>query len=247
MSASLEAGRRGRSSQSPLTPKVQVQRYFKPSIFGDMIQVELRAFIQLNMINMNPLQLISVFLLFSPLFSAALHAKPGCLDRCGDLLIPYPFGVGQKCSLNPYFNIKCDTSTYPPRAYLSVMKKEVIEFNQTYIRLKNPYMISACYDLSAGSTGNQHSMSVNLSGTPYRFSNVNVLTAIGCDDMVLLSDESSYIGGCSAFCTVENDTSGIGNCQFNGCCHERFSGNCQSFPLSKNIERTWTFLCVINK
>ncbi|XP_047940211.1 wall-associated receptor kinase 5-like isoform X2 [Salvia hispanica] len=172
------------------------------------------------MINMNPLQLISVFLLFSPLFSAALHAKPGCLDRCGDLLIPYPFGVGQKCSLNPYFNIKCDTSTYPPRAYLSVMKKEVIEFNQTYIRLKNPYMISACYDLSAGSTGNQHGMSVNLSGTPYMFSYVNVVTAIGCDDMVVLSNRSSILGGCSAFCVDKNVTNGVGNCRFNGCCQQ---------------------------
>ncbi|XP_042067944.1 wall-associated receptor kinase-like 1 [Salvia splendens] len=170
---------------------------------------------------MNPLQLISIFLILSALFSAALQVKPGCQDRCGDLLIPYPFGVGLKCSLNPYFNISCDASTYPPKAFLSIMKKEVIEFNQTYIRLKNPYMISACYD---SSTGNQHRMSVDLTGTPYMFSYVNVVTAIGCDDMVLLSDGSSYTGGCSVFCANKNDTGGIGNCQFNGCCHERFPG-----------------------
>ena len=176
---------------------------------------------------MNPLQLISIFLLLSPLFSAALQAKPGCKDRCGDLLIPYPFGVGLKCSLNPHFNIKCDTSTYPPRAFLSVMKKEVIEFNQTYIRLKNPYMISACYD---SSTGNQHRMNVNLSGTPYMFSYVNALTAIGCDDMVLLSNGSSILGGCSAFCADKNVTSSVENCRFNVCCQQDIMiGNCQDY------------------
>ncbi|KAL1559094.1 non-specific serine/threonine protein kinase [Salvia divinorum] len=169
---------------------------------------------------MPSLQLICVVLLLSPSLSGALNAKPGCPDRCGDLLIPYPFGVGPNCSINPYLNINCDTSTYPPKAYLSIMKKEVIEFNQTYIRLKNPYMISACYGLPP--PGNQYSdsMSVNLSGTPYMLSYDNVLTAIGCDDMVLQSNGSSVLGGCSAFCADKNVTGGIGNCPFNGCCNQ---------------------------
>ncbi|XP_047983618.1 wall-associated receptor kinase 1-like [Salvia hispanica] len=165
-----------------------------------------------------PLQLIiSVFLLLPPsLLSAALNAKPGCLDRCGDLLIPYPFGVGPNCSYSPHFDINCDYSTDPPKAYLSIMKKQVIEFNQTYIRLKNPFMISACYGLS---TDNQRSMTVNLSGTPYMLSNKNVLTVIGCDDMLLQYKGSSTIGGCSVFCADKSDA-GFGDCHFNGCCHQ---------------------------
>ncbi|XP_047942302.1 wall-associated receptor kinase-like 10 isoform X2 [Salvia hispanica] len=172
---------------------------------------------------MCPLQLIiSIFLILPPsLLSAALHAKPGCLDRCGDLLIPYPFGVGPNCNLNPYFDINCDSSTNPPKAYLSILKKQVIEFNQTYIRLQNPYMISACYDEDL-STHNQHSMSVNLSGTPYILSSENVLTVIGCDDMVLQSNGSSTLGGCSAFCA--DKSAGFGDCHFNGCCHQEFEG-----------------------
>ncbi|XP_042042031.1 wall-associated receptor kinase-like 6 isoform X2 [Salvia splendens] len=169
---------------------------------------------------MSPLQLIiCMFILLPPsLLSAALYAKPGCRDRCGDLLVPYPFGFGPNCSLNPYFDINCDSSTNPPKAYLSILKKQVIEFNQTYIRLKNPYMISACYDEDL-STGIQHSMTVNLSGTPYTLSGENVLTVIGCDDMVLQSNGSSTLGGCSAFCADKNDT-GFGDCHFNGCCHQ---------------------------
>ncbi|KAL1568201.1 non-specific serine/threonine protein kinase [Salvia divinorum] len=168
---------------------------------------------------MSPLQLIiSIFLLLRPsLLSAALHSKPECLDRCGGLLIPYPFGVGPNCSLSTYFDINCDSSTDPPKAYLSIMKKEVIEFNQSYIRLRNLYMISTCYD--DHSTDNQHSMAMNLSGTPYMLSNGNVLTVIGCDDMVLQSNGSSVLGGCSSFCADKSDA-GFGDCNFNGCCHE---------------------------
>ncbi|XP_042042145.1 wall-associated receptor kinase-like 2 isoform X2 [Salvia splendens] len=169
---------------------------------------------------MSPLQLIiCMFILLPPsLLSAALYAKPGCRDRCGDLLVPYPFGFGPNCSLNPYFDINCDSSTNPPKAYLSIMKKQVIEFNQTYIRLKDPYMISACYDQDL-STGNQHSMTMNLSGTPYMLSGRSVLTAIGCDDMVLQSQGNSVLGGCSAFCADKNDTA-FGDCHFHGCCHQ---------------------------
>ncbi|XP_057790673.1 wall-associated receptor kinase-like 9 isoform X1 [Salvia miltiorrhiza] len=184
---------------------------------------------------MLPLQLISIFLLVSPLFSAAPIAKLGCLDRCGDLPIPYPFGVGSDCFLDSYFNIDCNTSTHPPKAYLSIINKQVIEINQTYIRLLNPYMISACYGLSVN---DQHSLSVNLSGTPYTFSYENVLTAIGCDDMVLRSNGSSVFGGCSAFCADKNDTGGVGYCPYHGCCQDNmFEGVC-----GRVMQETSTFI-----
>lgn len=116
-----------------------------------------------------------MFLLLPPLVYSGLVAKHGCPDRCGDLSIPYPFGVGSGCSLDPSFNISCDTSTSPPKAYITIIDKEVVEINDTYVRVKYPnYMASACYGLSDFKT---YSMAVNLSGTPY--------TLISCDDMVV--------------------------------------------------------------
>ncbi|VFQ85110.1 unnamed protein product [Cuscuta campestris] len=36
-------------------------------------------------------------------------AKPGCRDKCGEVEIHYPFGVGdEKCFLDPGFNLTCD-------------------------------------------------------------------------------------------------------------------------------------------
>ncbi|PRQ29716.1 putative wall-associated receptor kinase, galacturonan-binding domain-containing protein [Rosa chinensis] len=42
------------------------------------------------------------------------QAKPNCPERCGDVPIPYPFGIGADCYLRPEFNITCDQYTTPP-------------------------------------------------------------------------------------------------------------------------------------
>ncbi|GJZ30105.1 zinc finger, CCHC-type containing protein [Tanacetum coccineum] len=45
-------------------------------------------------------------------------AKLGCNSRCGNLIVPYPFGVGDnsECYINEGFGIYCNTSVYPPKA-----------------------------------------------------------------------------------------------------------------------------------
>nr|XP_011460400.1 PREDICTED: wall-associated receptor kinase 2-like [Fragaria vesca subsp. vesca] len=43
--------------------------------------------------------------------TALPQAKPGCQEKCGDLIIPYPFGVGEFCSMRPEFTVTCDQST----------------------------------------------------------------------------------------------------------------------------------------
>lgn len=183
-----------------------------------------------------------IFLLLSPSISAGLVAKHGCQDLCGDLPIPYPFGVGSNCSLDPSFTISCNTSTDPPKAYLSIIDKQVIEINESYIRVKYPNLVSVCYDLSeSGNASESHkgSMSVNLTGTLYALSfYTNRLTAIGCDDAVLQSNGSYTNGGCSAFCEDENQTAGVGYCPFdptslgNGCCQAQIvGGNFQLYIL----------------
>ncbi|KAH6801412.1 hypothetical protein C2S52_001876 [Perilla frutescens var. hirtella] len=174
-----------------------------------------------------------IFLLPPP-FSTALRAKPECPDRCGDLSIPYPFGVGSDCSLDPSFNITCNTSTDPPKAYLTIIDKEVIEINQSYVRVKYPnYLASACYNLSdVTALPNTYYSTVNLSGTQYTLSLGSLLTAVGCDDMVVGIERptGSYVGGsCASVCTDRNDTGGVATCPDNGNWSMLGNGCCQTY------------------
>ncbi|KAH6758256.1 hypothetical protein C2S51_018491 [Perilla frutescens var. frutescens] len=206
-----------------------------------------------------------MFLFLQPASSTSLVAKPGCQARCGSLSIPYPFGVGSNCSLDHSFTISCSTSTDPPKAFLSILKKEVIEINETFIRVKYPNLVSAkCYDLSGNQIGpglnltaesyNTNSMSVNLSGTPYTLSDTNRLTTIGCNDAVLQSNGSSIVSGCSAFCVDKNDIGGMGHCPnnvislANGCCQAGISRGAgflgaQLIDLSGELQRPRLYPC----
>ncbi|KAM0038305.1 putative wall-associated receptor kinase, galacturonan-binding domain-containing protein [Helianthus debilis subsp. tardiflorus] len=55
------------------------------------------------------------------------YAKPECIDRCGSVTIPYPFGIGERCSVNPWYTIDCKNNATP---YLSKLNNlEVLGVN----------------------------------------------------------------------------------------------------------------------
>nr|GEX09128.1 wall-associated receptor kinase 2-like [Tanacetum cinerariifolium] len=165
-------------------------------------------------------------------------AKPGCNSTCGDLVVPYPFGVGinSGCSIDSGFDIYCNTSVTPPTASFTETDYVRIKFiSDSTLRTTN-IVASKCYSLD-GTTYNDYNISVDFSRYwPYTVSEVNKFTVIGCDDYAWLTSATksrSVSTGCMVFCASEEEVAGD-ECTGNGCCQSSIPQDISSYTTKLN-------------
>ncbi|KAL0424670.1 UNVERIFIED_CONTAM: Wall-associated receptor kinase-like 8 [Sesamum radiatum] len=158
--------------------------------------------------------LVSCFCLAITDVLALPLAKRGCQDTCGNVTIPYPFGIGSLCYANSSFAVICENSTSPARLFLSSTHLEILNISlYGTVRVVQPVSPLKCSDeLKTESIGK------GLDGSPFMISAVyNAMTVLGCRNTVwLLADESTTIGGCTPICSENStDTScnGVNCCQ----------------------------------
>ncbi|KAK1355639.1 putative wall-associated receptor kinase-like protein 16 [Heracleum sosnowskyi] len=157
----------------------------------------------------------------SILKAPVITLKQECDNKCGDLTIPYPFGINSKgldCSINPSFSITCNNTTNPPKAFLMDGNVQVYDISNNELRISN-FLAYRCYSQS-GSLTNDHSTYLDLGDTTYMYSAANVFTVVGCDDYANIynAPEGTLPKGCSTTCqniyeVTENET-----CSGSGCC-----------------------------
>ncbi|CAH1436755.1 unnamed protein product [Lactuca virosa] len=189
---------------------------------------------------MKQFQAFHLLILIS-LTEALDYAKPGCKDTCGNVRIPYPFGIGRNCSLNEWYTLDCNFST----PYLSALNNmEVLNINleQQTITV-NVSKISNCQNPVWNSS---HILRANpgSGGNPFLFAKLhNIFVVEGCGNAFMIRDHgSAVVTGCSATCH-NNTVSDVNNCFGIGCCQTIIPYDLKSFSLDLTDMETQKGVC----
>ncbi|POO01015.1 Wall-associated receptor kinase [Trema orientale] len=150
--------------------------------------------------------------------TASSVALPGCADHCGNLTVPYPFGIGDSCHLEEKFNISCESSV----AYLfereSNIKVTKISLNDGEMQIWQ-YVGQDCYNQDGPQ--NRTTPELRFADSFTISSTKNKFTAVGCDTYALIEGYSDggerYITGCMSLCD-DISSIGYGSCSGAGCC-----------------------------
>ncbi|KAL1816971.1 hypothetical protein ACET3Z_019545 [Daucus carota] len=154
-------------------------------------------------------------------------AKPGCQSQCGDLKVPYPFGIqpegneGPRCFRDFGFDIICNTSTDPPKALIRSWKNiEIFDISDNELRVSNN-VAEKCYNQS-GLVYRESRGSTEVDGTPYSYSSANLFTVVGCDDDADFVADAGLRKGCGTTCRNAEEVDKDG-CFGTGCCQVSFN------------------------
>ncbi|KAL1561959.1 non-specific serine/threonine protein kinase [Salvia divinorum] len=138
-------------------------------------------------------------------------SKPGCQEKCGNVVVPYPFGIGMNCSADIPFTIICNETFNPPRPFFMVQIgfEEVVDISLT---TKTVTVMQSVSPLNCTSERKLLQLGKPVAGFSFAtFSNIyNRLVVVGCQNVVSLLP--SY-GECNPICGHSSICNGINCCQ----------------------------------
>ncbi|CAD6272681.1 unnamed protein product [Miscanthus lutarioriparius] len=167
----------------------------------------------------------------TPVLHAATNvALPGCLSKCGEVSVPYPFGVGAGCYYEG-FMLTCDETHSPPKLFLGNTSAVVLNISLHHGRLDIDNGIASL-------TGrNPYSMNwgVPLDDSIFALSSFwNNFFVMGCGFkfQVMLPDSENMIVMCNSSClngqpAVATD----GTCSGVGCCEASLPGSSNMYSI----------------
>ncbi|OMO72245.1 hypothetical protein COLO4_27744 [Corchorus olitorius] len=159
------------------------------------------------------------------------NSNPNCSPSCGNLTIPYPFGIGKHCSMEG-FEITCNTTHNPPRAFLAAKGYEVVTISMKHnrVHINNSFQTTAVHvkGFFNGTNEPHPQIYIDLFQTPFAFSHFNKFTVTGCNSegQIQLGGRRDIVtSGCISICERDSIDNVNGTCSGYGCCQTPiFSG-----------------------
>ncbi|CAN6269133.1 unnamed protein product [Urochloa humidicola] len=160
-------------------------------------------------------------LLLACFSSSFVHPMELSTSRCSNISnvsISYPFGIaGKSHFLSQGFQISCGS-----RSNISGPGGPVLSIGDSVFGILDISLLDGFMTILASINSQQcgGNSSINLEGTIFTFSDTsNKFTALGCNVVaMLLNNSSGYSGGCASFCSskdniVNGSCSGVACCQ----------------------------------
>ncbi|KAF5199356.1 Wall-associated receptor kinase [Thalictrum thalictroides] len=189
--------------------------------------------------------LLSVLWLLLASLAATVNGteqKAGCKSKCGNIDIPYPFGIGRQCSMEKWTNINCNTTFSPPKPFIATSNLEIVHISGFEVRIKN-VPATSCYSQSGALVEDFSLLNFNFYGTPYTFSTKNKLTILGCDTNAM-SGSANYSSGCISLCEKRENLMNS-SCPGIGCCQTSIPKRLKEFYVILgsiyNYTNVWSF------
>lgn len=157
---------------------------------------------------------------------------PGCKNTCGDVKIPYPFGISNSlipnhgpCFLDPFYNLTCENDTKLLWSNIQVSNISVIEG-----QLELLFFVSSNCGNGNGSY-NQSFLDI-FDGRFSLSTRENKFLTVGCNSIGFLRstyEKEKFYTGCLTICDGTRNRIENGACSGIGCCQVDIP------PMMRNI------------
>lgn len=175
------------------------------------------------------------FLILLSFLILPILCSSSCTPKCGDIQIPFPFGIETGCYLDEWYQIDCQRNAISGKDFplLRKINMEVVNislpaanydgfFYRTpkfaSVRVKSPITSVGC-----ASDGKEFRSTLNLTNTPFFLGEQNSLVAVGCNNKASLTYVEPKMVGCESTCTTSNKSQRIPFFDKVGCSRSNYS------------------------
>ncbi|CAL5045666.1 unnamed protein product [Urochloa decumbens] len=175
--------------------------------------------------------------------------KTNCPDKCGNVSIPYPFGIGQGCYLHEDFEVQCKNNQASLRTRGSTDQKDDGYSNSNLLdinlldgeaRIQNRVYWSCKNNGSIERNPYDGQVELLLPSFFKVSYTKNKFTAIGCATIANIVGSTDgttdlnnlhYTGVCASFCDSQHGISKSAVCDGLGCCQTSIPENLSAFHI----------------